>query len=86
IVLRWLGAHIEDNVKIGEIHTFLSYPTNLLHFERGVTTFGSVLLVPTELTLSGDHCVDYITLGSYTNLGNGCSILPGSHLASETMI
>ncbi|CAF4065155.1 unnamed protein product, partial [Adineta steineri] len=37
-------------------------------------------------TLSGDHCVDYITLGSYTNLGNGCSILPGSHLASETMI
>ncbi|CAF3878585.1 unnamed protein product [Adineta steineri] len=86
IALRWLGAHIEDNVKISEIHTFLSYPTNLLHFERGVTTFGSVLLVPTELTLSGDHCVDYITLGSYTNLGNGCSILPGSHLASETMI
>ncbi|CAF4081874.1 unnamed protein product, partial [Adineta steineri] len=86
IVLRWLGAHIEDNVKIGEIHTFLSYPTNLLHFERGVTTFGSVLLVPTELTLSGDHYVDYITLGSYTNLGNGCSILPGSHLESEIMI
>ncbi|CAF4024647.1 unnamed protein product, partial [Adineta steineri] len=86
IILRWLGAHIEDNVKIGEIHTFLSYPTNLLHFERGVTTFGSVLLVPTELTLSGDHYVDYITLGSYTNLGNGCSILPGSHLESEIMI
>ncbi|CAF0848571.1 unnamed protein product [Adineta steineri] len=86
IVLRWLGAHIEDNVKISEIDTFLSYPTNLLHFKTGVTTFGSVLLVPTELTLSGDHCVDHITLGSYTNLGNGCSILPGSHLASETII
>ncbi|CAF1218143.1 unnamed protein product [Adineta steineri] len=52
----------------------------------GVTTFGGVLIVPTELTLSGDHRVDWITIGSHTNLANGCSILPGSCLASETMI
>ncbi|CAF4382009.1 unnamed protein product, partial [Adineta steineri] len=85
-VLRWLGAHIEENVKIAEIDTFLSYPTNLLKLEMGVTTFGSVLLVPTELTPSGDHHVDQIILGSHTNLANGCSILPGSCLESETMI
>ncbi|CAF1193693.1 unnamed protein product [Adineta steineri] len=85
-ILRWLGAHIEENVKIADIEPFLSCPTNLLKLETGVTTFGGVLIVPTELTLSGNHCVDQIVLGSYTNLGNGCSILPGSCLASETMI
>ncbi|CAF1334885.1 unnamed protein product [Adineta steineri] len=68
IVLRWLGAQIEDNVKIGEIDTFLSYPTNLLHFETGVTTFGSVLLVPTELTLSGSHLASEIMIGNLTGV------------------
>ncbi|CAF1073140.1 unnamed protein product [Adineta steineri] len=85
-VLRWLGAHIEENVKIAEIDTFLSCPTNLLKLEMGVTTFGGVSIVPTELTPSGDHRVDQIILGSHTNLANGCSILPGSCLESETMI
>ncbi|CAF1107439.1 unnamed protein product [Adineta steineri] len=85
-VLRWLGAHVEENVKLAEIDPFLSCPTNLLKLEMGVTPFGGVLIVPTELTLSGDHRVDQIILGSHTNLANGCSILPGSCLASETMI
>ncbi|CAF1077680.1 unnamed protein product [Adineta steineri] len=85
-ILRWLGAYIEENVKLAEIDSFLSCPTNLLKFQMGVTTFGGVLIVPTELTLSGDHRVDWITIGSHTNLANGCSILPGSCLASETMI
>ncbi|CAF0980449.1 unnamed protein product [Adineta steineri] len=85
-ILRWLGAQVEDDVKLVRIHTFLSYPTNLLKIETGVTVFGYVLLVPTEMTLEGDHRVDYITLGSHTNLGNMCSILPGSHLASHTMV
>ncbi|CAF1082413.1 unnamed protein product [Adineta steineri] len=85
-ILRWLGAQIEDDVKLADIDIFLSYPTNLLKIETGVTTFGYVLLVPTEITLSGDHRVDFITLGSHTNLANICSILPGSHLASHTMV
>ncbi|CAF3886038.1 unnamed protein product [Adineta steineri] len=85
-ILRWIGAQVEDNVKLGEIDTFLSYPTNLLKLETGVTSFADVLLVPTEMTLSGDHRVDCITLGSHTNLGNFCSILPGSHLVSYTMV
>ncbi|CAF1551551.1 unnamed protein product, partial [Adineta steineri] len=85
-VLHWLGAHIKENVKIAEIDTFLSCPTNLLKLEIGVTTFGGVSIVPTELTPSGDHRVDQIVLGSHTNLANGCSILPGSCLESETMI
>ncbi|CAF3839123.1 unnamed protein product [Adineta steineri] len=85
-VLRWLGAHVEENVKLAQIDTFLSFPTNLLKLEMGVTAFGGVLIVPTELTLSGNHRVDQIVLGSHTNLANGCSILPGSCLESETMI
>ncbi|CAF1398961.1 unnamed protein product [Adineta steineri] len=85
-VLRWLGAHIEENVKLAWIDTFLSCPTNLLKLETDVTAFGGVLIVPTELTFSGDHRVDQIVLGSHANLVNGCSILPGSCLASETMI
>ncbi|CAF1390131.1 unnamed protein product [Adineta steineri] len=85
-VLRWLGAQVEDDVKLYEIDTFLSCPTNLLKFGMGVTTFRGVLIVPTELTLLGNHRVDQIMLGSHTNLANGCSILPGSCLESETMI
>ncbi|CAF4058690.1 unnamed protein product, partial [Adineta steineri] len=85
-ILRWLGAQVEDDVKLANIDIFLSYPTNLLKLERGVTSFGYVLLVPTEMTLEGDHRVDWITLGCHTNLANGCSILPGSHLASHTMV
>ncbi|CAF4194660.1 unnamed protein product, partial [Adineta steineri] len=85
-ILRWLGAQVEDNVKLAEIDIFLSYPTNLLKLETGVTSFGYVLLVPTAMTLEGDHRVDWITLSSHTNLGNFCSILPGSHLASHNMV
>ncbi|CAF0842678.1 unnamed protein product [Adineta steineri] len=85
-ILRWLGAQVGDDVKLGSIDTFLCYPTNLLKLETGVTSFAYVLLVPTEMTLEGDHRVDCITLGSHTNLANMCSILPGSHLASHTMI
>ncbi|CAF1503783.1 unnamed protein product, partial [Adineta steineri] len=85
-ILRWLGAQVEDNVKLAKIDIFLSYPTNLLKLETGVTSFADILLVPTEMTLSGDHCVDCITLGPHTNLGNFCSVLPGSHLVSHTMV
>ncbi|CAF1095480.1 unnamed protein product [Adineta steineri] len=85
-ILRWLGAQVADDVKLANIDIFLSYPTNLLKLSTGVTSFGYVLLVPTEMTLEGDHRVDYLTLGSHTNLANGCSILPGSHLASHTMV
>ncbi|CAF1082295.1 unnamed protein product [Adineta steineri] len=86
LILRWLGAQVEDDVKLADIVIFLSYPANLLKIQTGVTTFGYVLLVPTEITLEGDHRVDFITLGSHTNLANMCSILPGSHLASHTMV
>ncbi|UJR12901.1 hypothetical protein I4U23_017075, partial [Adineta vaga] len=85
-ILRWLGAHVEDDVKLRHIDIFLSYPTNLLKIETGFTSFGYVLLVPSEMTLSGDHRVDQMTLGSHTNIANGCSILPGSNLASHTMV
>ncbi|CAF1373317.1 unnamed protein product [Adineta steineri] len=85
-VLRWLGAHIEENVKLAQIDTFLLCPTNLLKLKTGATAFGGVLIVPTELTLSGHHHVDQIILGSHTNLANGCSILPGSCFEYETMI
>ncbi|CAF3473432.1 unnamed protein product [Rotaria socialis] len=86
IVLRWLGAQIGSNIKLAEIDTFLSYPTNLLRFETGVTAFGYVLLVPTEITMIGECRMDYITLGAHINLGNGCSVLPGTDLKSATMI
>jgi acetyltransferase-like isoleucine patch superfamily enzyme len=86
IFLRWLGAHVESDVKLSEIDTFLSYPTNLLTLERGVISFGGILLVPAEITMVGNYRVDYIVLGEHTNLGNGCSILPGARLTSQTMV
>ncbi|CAF0983427.1 unnamed protein product [Adineta steineri] len=85
-ILRWLGAQVEDDVKLAKIDIFLSYPTNLLKLETGVTSFGDVLISPTEITLSGDHRVDWIILGSHTNLGNDCTIMPGSCLASQIIV
>ncbi|CAF1442458.1 unnamed protein product [Adineta steineri] len=85
-ILRWLGAQVGDDVKLAKIDIFLSYPTNLLKLETGVTSFGDVLISPTEITLSGDHRVDWIILGSHTNLGNDCTIMPGSCLASQTIV
>ncbi|CAF1419791.1 unnamed protein product [Adineta steineri] len=62
------SAHIQDNVKLSDIGIFPSCPTNLLELETGVTTFASLLIVPTGITLSGDHRTDRITFGTHTNL------------------
>ncbi|CAF1020735.1 unnamed protein product [Rotaria sordida] len=85
-VLRWLGAHVDNDVKIAHIIPILRYPSNLLRIERGVTTFGYVMLAPFEMTNEGDCSLDYISLGSGTNLANGCTLMPGTQLSCNTMI
>jgi acetyltransferase-like isoleucine patch superfamily enzyme len=86
VILRWLDAHIEDDVKFGKLQQILYFPTNLLNAESGVTTFGGVILAPFEVNQNGLCCLDEIHLSTGTNLGNGCTIMPGSRLSSKTMV
>ncbi|CAF0908488.1 unnamed protein product [Rotaria sordida] len=60
-VLRWLGAHVDNDVKIAHIIPILRYPSNLLRIERGVTTFGYVMLAPFEMT-------NEVTIGNHVRL------------------
>ena len=85
-LVRWLGAHIEEDVKLGELRELLHFPSNLLKLERGVITFSAVMLAPFEITAEGNCCVDEIYLGSNTNLGNACTIMPGTRLEPDSLI
>ncbi|CAM4846822.1 unnamed protein product [Rotaria magnacalcarata] len=85
VLLRWLGAYIEDDVRLAEFQPILRFPSNLLKIQRGVTTFGGVTISSFEISDAGDICFDKIILGSDTTLGNGCTLLPGTLLAPDTM-
>ena len=85
-ILRWMGAHVENDVKLAEFSTLLQFPSNLLSLETGTTTFGKAMLVPFEMTETGDCCLEHIFLGSNTNLGNGCTLMPSIRLAPSTMV
>ncbi|CAF1420302.1 unnamed protein product [Adineta ricciae] len=85
-ILRWLGGHIEDDVKLAEFHTFLYFPSNLFTARRGATTFNKVMIAPFEMAHEHDCCIDSIHVGSDTNLGNGCTLIPGAHLASNITV
>lgn len=85
-VLRWLGAYVEDDVKIGELREILYFPSNLLTCKHGVITFSAVMLSPFEITNDGLCCVENIHLGANTNIGNASTILPGAHVAPDSII
>jgi acetyltransferase-like isoleucine patch superfamily enzyme len=85
-LLRWLGADIEDDVKLCQFKPILHFPSNLLKIERGVTTFAKVVLAPFEITLTGHCYVNTIVLGSDSNLANGCILMPRTKLAAKTMV
>ena len=86
IILRWLGAHIDDDVKLAEFQQILRFPSNLLHIERSVTTFGGVVLAPFHMTTETLCYVDEIHLDRDTNLTNSCTILPGARLSSQQIV
>ncbi len=86
IILRWLGASIADDTKFAEFRQILQFPSNLLDIECGVTTFGGVKLNPFEMTREGLCYIDKIQLGSGTNLGNWCTIMPGTRLSSNIFV
>ncbi|CAF2966027.1 unnamed protein product [Rotaria sp. Silwood2] len=81
-----LYAHVEDDVKFAEFHQIVRFPSNLLYIERGVTTFGGVILASFKMTKEGLYCLDEIHLGSNTNLGNGCTIMPATRLPLKIIV
>ncbi|CAF1486176.1 unnamed protein product [Rotaria sp. Silwood1] len=86
VILRWLGAHVEDDVKFAEFQQILRFPSNLLNIERGATTFGEANLAPMKLTKEGLCSLDEIHLGSHTNLGNRCIIMPAIRLPPKVIV
>ena len=86
IILRWLGAHIDDDVKFAQFDQILRFPSNLLRVGQSVTTFGGVKLASFHITKEAFCYVDEIHLGSKTNLTNWCTILPGARLLSEQIV
>jgi acetyltransferase-like isoleucine patch superfamily enzyme len=86
VILRWLGARIEDDVKFAEFRQILYFPSNLLDLETGVTTFGAAKLDAFEMTKEGLCYIDKIYLGSGTNLGNWCTLMPGTRISSNIMV
>ncbi len=86
IILRWLGASIANDVRIADFRQILYFPSNLLDIEHSVTMFGGVNLAPFEMTKEGLCYIDTIQLGSGTNLGNRCTLMPGTRLSSMTLV
>ncbi|CAF1168864.1 unnamed protein product [Adineta steineri] len=86
MILRWLGAQIEDDVKFAEFREIIYFPSNLLHIKSGVTTFGGAKPAPFEMTKEGRCFLDEIYLSSGSNLTNWCTIMPGARLVSNTMV
>jgi acetyltransferase-like isoleucine patch superfamily enzyme len=86
IIIRWLGANIEDDVKFAEFRQMLSFPSDLLNIECGVTTFGGAKLAPFEITREGFSYIDKIHLGFGANLGNWCTLMPGTRISPKTIV
>nr|ACD54728.1 non-ribosomal peptide synthetase, NRPS-like protein [Adineta vaga] len=86
VILRWLGAHIEDDVRLAEFQQILNFPSNLLKAKRGATTFAGATLAPFEVTHDGKCRMEEIHLGSDVNLGNWCVLMPGTQLTSRTIV
>ncbi|CAF1461134.1 unnamed protein product [Rotaria sordida] len=85
-ILRWLGAHIEGNVKFAEFQQILRFPSNLLNIEGNVTTFGGANLASFKMTKQGLCFLDEIHLGSNANLGNWCTIMPATRLPPKVIV
>ncbi|CAF1433012.1 unnamed protein product [Didymodactylos carnosus] len=91
LILRSLGAEIDlnnhDDIKIGYLHYFLHYPSNLLTIKNGLTTNARVVLVPFDLSCRGQYItVNRITFGEGVTCGNDCTIHQGSTISAHTMI
>ena len=86
IIFRWLGAHIEDDVKIAKFREILYFPSNLLTIKSGVTTFGGARLAPFEMTREGFCYIDQICLDSGANLGNWCTLMAGTQISSKSIV
>ncbi|CAF3778139.1 unnamed protein product [Rotaria sp. Silwood1] len=64
----------------------IRFPSNLLKIEYGVTAFGGIMFTSFEMTPKGLCRTNEIHLGSGTNLGNWCVVMPGARLAAKTIV
>jgi acetyltransferase-like isoleucine patch superfamily enzyme len=86
ILLRWLGAYVEDDVKIADITQILRFPSNLLKLHHGVTTFGRAILAPFEIMPTVDCHIDEICLSAGANIGNVSTLMPGTRISNYSMV
>ncbi|CAF4835511.1 unnamed protein product, partial [Rotaria sp. Silwood1] len=74
------------STKIGTDEIIIRFPSNLLKIEYGVTAFGGIMFTSFEMTPKGLCRTNEIHLGSGTNLGNWCVVMPGARLAAKTIV
>lgn len=58
----------------------------MLNIESGVATFGGVKVVSFEMTKESLCCINQIHLSSGINLGNECTLMPGTPLSTKIMV
>jgi acetyltransferase-like isoleucine patch superfamily enzyme len=75
-----------NDVRISQPHFLLTFPTNLVQIEPGITVNGFVLFIPFTVTTDGQCKVNHIRLGSNAQLGNHCTIQPGANIAERTLV
>ena len=87
-LFRWLGARVDESndIRISQAHFLLAFPTNLLRIEQGVTVNGFVLFIPFNVTVNVQCKVNEIRLGCNVQLGNHCTIEPGSNITKQTLV
>lgn len=83
--LRWFGAKIGDDVKIGDIVTLLTGPSNLIRTGDGVTTNGKCLIAPIDV-IDGRCLMAKVHIGDHSTLGNAITIHSGARIPDKCMI
>ncbi|CAF4946734.1 unnamed protein product, partial [Rotaria sp. Silwood1] len=81
-----IAAIVFTSGSTGIPKAIIRFPSNLLKIEYGVTAFGGIMFTSFEMTPKGLCRTNEIHLGSGTNLGNWCVVMPGARLAAKTIV
>ena len=85
VFLRWFGAKVGEDVKIGDFVTLITGPSNLIRAGDGLTTNGKCLIAPIDV-IDGRCTMQKIHIGHYTTLGNAITVHSGARIPEKCMI
>ena len=88
LILRWLGASIENNnIQIADFAALLAIPSNLLTMKSDVTTSSEISFIPYDVTVDGVCIVTgRIEINRRVFLGNNCMIQADVKIPDDVLI